>query len=105
TNAAPASGKDDASPNFPIGLCLEVGAVENCFGDSIALVERRAFTEVGAFPAINDDIPGFWQFLATAAVAGCPLEVVPHPLFRIVEPRPSTLNMADFIKSSRATLE
>ena len=89
---------------FPLGPCPEIGTVENCFGHSIALVECNAFKAVGGFPAINDEISGFWQFFAAAVLAGKPLEVVPTPLFDPAEQRAADQTAAALVKSRRATL-
>ncbi len=104
-NTTSARNNDDGVPYLPLGACLEIGIVENCFGDSVALVGRGAFDAIGGFPAINDHISGFWQFFATAAVAGEPVEVVPIPLYRTAERKPPVLSTSDFLRSGRAIHE
>jgi glycosyltransferase involved in cell wall biosynthesis len=78
-----------ASPTFPIGACVELGAVENCFGEGLVFVASRAWQRGAGYAGGCDEAVRDWLFLATSVVGGCTLEVVPKPLFyRRIVPRP-----------------
>jgi glycosyltransferase involved in cell wall biosynthesis len=70
---------------MPLGACPEIGAFENCFGESVIFATRRCFN--GDFPDILQQVIGEdrrlqdWVFLACAALHGAALEVVPQPLY------------------------
>ncbi|MEQ1900321.1 MAG: glycosyltransferase [Devosia sp.] len=68
----------------PVGPALEVGALENVFGDTNFLVKRQVFLDEGGFPVDDFSNQGGvedWEFLARATLRGRSLDVVPEPLF------------------------
>jgi glycosyltransferase involved in cell wall biosynthesis len=77
----PRTGLDGVLYAFPIGACLERGIVENCFGDAVALIERKHLKALGPLAKLIGDQTGFWRLFAAAAVAGLAVEVAPTPVF------------------------
>jgi glycosyltransferase involved in cell wall biosynthesis len=99
----PVEGRDGEIAGLAMGACVEVGAVENCFGDGLALVAREAFEGFGGFPD-GSDSAGFWRLFARATVAGASLEVVPLPTFWRRERRTGRLRQSTLVEDTRATL-
>ena len=77
----PREGRDGELYIFPVGACVEIGIIENCFGDALALVEREAFDKIGGFTPLVENQAVYWHFFATAALSGLSLEIVPRPIF------------------------
>lgn len=74
----------------PLGPALTVGAIENVFGDMPFCIRRSVFEALGGFGC--DAPQGFeaWSFLATAALKGYDVDVLPKELAqaRAVDDRP-----------------
>jgi O-antigen biosynthesis protein len=70
---------------FPIGSCLALGALENCFGEGAFLVKASFFRASDGFSSADSDPTLTWAFLARAALAGASLELIPSPIIEIGE--------------------
>ena len=86
SDSQPAMAAEPRFAYLPVGACIELGGIENCFGGGAFLVARTAFEEIGGFetnaePEIED-----WLFMASAALKGFDIEVVPEPLFSFKNP-------------------
>jgi glycosyltransferase involved in cell wall biosynthesis len=91
--------------SFPIGACLELGALENCFGDGLVLVKRSSFQRTAGFQRSCDPEIAFWLFLAESSLAGLSLEVVPEPLFRQAKRRAAAGYRSTFVGNQRRILD
>lgn len=65
----------------PLGPCLEVGQLENVFGDTNFIIRRDVFLESGGFSTGHGSGDEDWAFLARLALSGATLDVVPDALF------------------------
>lgn len=101
----PMAADDGDFAYLPLGACLEIGAVENCFGDGLVLAERRVVAELGGCPEGAEGGDGLWQFLAAAVGAGFRLEVVPQATFWRRDPAPASFRQGSAVAETRATLE
>lgn len=90
---------------FPIGACLELGGFENCFGKDVVLVARRNFEQSGGFAASCDQEIEDWLFLATLALAGLTVEVVPELIFHERIEQPVGLNRSSIVDNHRRILD
>lgn len=75
---------DNDDPAFfyrPIGPCLEVGFLENVFGDANFIVRREALLNVGGFGEDRSTSFEDWELMAKMALKGFRLEVMPAPAF------------------------
>ena len=65
----------------PLGPCLEVGFLENIFGDTNFCIKKSVFDQLGGF----DPTPGLvyedWDFLARLSFHGYHQDVIPRELF------------------------
>jgi GT2 family glycosyltransferase len=77
----PASGTAQMLHTYmPLGPALELGALQNVFGDTNFLVRRDVFLAEGGFPTRAGSNAGGmedWEFLARAVLHGRRLDVVP----------------------------
>jgi glycosyltransferase involved in cell wall biosynthesis len=100
----PVADRDGELIRFPVGALLELGAVENCFGEYLMLIARDSFEQCGGFPLGEDGVIGFWQFWVRALSSGVPAELVPQPAYWYRH-RPSlALSRSLAAVSTRATL-
>lgn len=95
---------------IPIGGCLPLGLIENCFGDAQALVRRAVLEELGGFTEDYGVGHEDWELFARAVIAGYKLLVVPEPLFWYRLSPDSMLRTrsepdADYLRSARPYLE
>jgi glycosyltransferase involved in cell wall biosynthesis len=65
----------------PLGPCVELGLIENIFGDTNFAVRRSVFHALGGFPRDNRAASEDWQFLLQLVRRGHLLAVVPALLF------------------------
>ena len=70
---------------LPLGACVELGAVENCFGAGALLVRAAFFAASSGFAQDGRGEGLDWLFLAGAALDGAVLEVVPVQLLKLRE--------------------
>ena len=77
----PAAAADPGYLFFPLGACLELGLVENTFGDTNFIVRREVFQARGGFPTENRAASEDWQFLLQLVLNHGALETVPAVLF------------------------
>lgn len=83
-DAAHPMGKPGAREwELPLGACLELGSVENCFGEGTLLVKRGYFTTRAGFVSGGPGAAPDWAFLAGEVLSGAVLEVVPVPVQRL----------------------
>ena len=66
---------------LPVGACLEVGMLENVFGDANFIVKRSIFEAMGGFTLDRDSSWEDFEFLARLNLAGRSQDVVPASLF------------------------
>ena len=71
---------------FPIGACVELGSLENCFGEGVLLTKSSYFAQTGGFESDCDDSVLDWIFLAKALLAGASLELIPSAIVELREP-------------------
>jgi GT2 family glycosyltransferase len=67
---------------LPIGGCLELGFLVNCFGGANALIRRSVFERIGYFREERGLGTEDWELYARATFAGLKLIVVPEILYR-----------------------
>jgi O-antigen biosynthesis protein len=72
---------------FPIGACVELGSLENCFGEGAFLIKSSCFAKTDGFDADCDNSSLDWIFLAKALLAGASLELIPSPIIELRERR------------------
>ena len=58
-----------------------MGTLENVFGDANLCIKREVFAAVGGFTERRNLAFEDWEFLATVALAGYQLDVIPKALF------------------------
>jgi glycosyltransferase involved in cell wall biosynthesis len=75
------SGGNPGYVFVPLGACMELGCVENVFGDTNFIVKREVFLRAGGFPEGNRIAGEDWQFLFELARAGGRIEAVPRVCF------------------------
>jgi LPS sulfotransferase NodH/glycosyltransferase involved in cell wall biosynthesis len=68
---------------LPLGACVELGAVENCFGSGALLVKSAYFAASPKFASDCSDDVVDWVFLAGAVLDGAVLEMVPLPIIEV----------------------
>ncbi|CAM3307733.1 glycosyltransferase [Rhodothermus bifroesti] len=66
---------------IPLGGFLELGCIENVFGDANMLVKLKVFHELGGFNELRNFAFQDWEFLIRACLNGYKISVVPEPLF------------------------
>ena len=66
---------------LPLGGSLDLGLVQDSFGDANAMVRRSVFDNIG----LQNDDYGYtandWEFFARAELAGLKVRVIPEPLY------------------------
>jgi len=89
---------------LPIGASIELGALENCFGEGVVLVRRDFLAGRDLFQFTGRQSFEDWLFLVSAAAEGAHVALVPEPLFwlrsQIVDFNPS-----DAMRQHRRILE
>jgi len=65
----------------PLGPILEIGMIENVFGDTNAIVRKTVFDELGGFGTDKSTNCEDWEFLALVALRGHTIDVLPEQLF------------------------
>jgi O-antigen biosynthesis protein len=65
----------------PLGPVLEIGMIENVFGDTNAIVRKTVFDELGGFGTDKSTNCEDWEFLALVALRGHTIDVLPEQLF------------------------
>ena len=65
----------------PIGPLLEMGLLENVFGDTNGCVRKSAFDAVGGCNPYGMPSHGDWDLWALLCLKGYTLDVIPEPLF------------------------
>jgi GT2 family glycosyltransferase len=65
----------------PLGDSLDVGFIENSFGDATALIRRDVFDKIGGQVELFGHTGEDWEFYARATLAGFKIRVVPQPLY------------------------
>ena len=101
----PELARDGEIVRFPVGASLEIGAVENCFGEFLMLVARDSFEQCGGFPAGDDGVVGFWQLWVAAHSSGIAVELVPQPAYWYRQRPATALSRSVAVMSTRATLD
>ncbi|MCT4565410.1 MAG: glycosyltransferase [Maledivibacter sp.] len=66
---------------MPIGPALEVGFIQNIFGDANFIVKRDVFFHIGGFIEDRNATWEDWVFLVRLNLLGYKQEVLPEPLF------------------------
>lgn len=99
-------GATEASDRYmPIGPALEIGMLDNVFGDANFIVRKDVFNDVGGF---NEDRDASWEdydFLARLSLKGYTQEVVPRPLFWYRLTPTSLSTQADIHRNRRRILD
>jgi len=90
---------------IPLGASVELGSLENCFGNGAFLVARQSFEQRGGFetpcaPEIEE-----WLYLAASVLSGQRLEVVPEVLFSRGTKTRASLGRATALGNYRRILE
>jgi glycosyltransferase involved in cell wall biosynthesis len=101
----PQEGKDGELYNFPIGACAEIGIVENCFGDGLALVRKQAFKQMAGFSGRIANQASYWHLFVTAVMSDLSLEVVPQPVFWHREGNSGDLGNSNLLDSHRVIVD
>jgi len=65
----------------PIGACLSLGVLFNCFGDSNSFWKKSALQKIGGFTEMVGVGKEDNEIFSRAILKGCTLSVVPEPLF------------------------
>lgn len=65
----------------PVGPVLEIGMIENVFGDTNAIVRKAVFDQLGGFRTDKSTNCEDWEFLALLALRGYKIDVLPEQLF------------------------
>lgn len=89
---------------MPLGPCLELGFIENVFGDTNFIIKKNVFRSLGGFRSGSKAI-GDWDFLAYAVLQGYILEVIPKPLFHYRHLPQSMLRTTNLIPELRHLLQ
>ena len=79
--AVPASEKTGYIQYITLGGSLDVGFIENSFGDANAMVRREVFKKIGYQVELVGRTGEDWEFFARAILAGLKFRVVPEPLY------------------------
>jgi len=87
-----------ALDTIPIGGCLQLGVIENCFGGVPLIVSTEQFLRGSRFTE-DREIATDWAYLSHAVLAGMALTVLPRKLTR---PAASNQTQADLLKISQA---
>ncbi len=66
---------------LPLGGCLEIGCLENVFGDTNFIISKKVFLALGGFKKDVRWIDEDWEFLARLNLEGYQQHVVPKTLF------------------------
>lgn len=66
---------------FALGGSLELGLINNCFGDANAIVRREVFEKIGYVVELKSGCGEDWEFFARAVMKGLKLRVIPEPLY------------------------
>lgn len=64
-----------------LGASLDLGFIENTFGDANAMMLRSVFDKIGYQVELFGRTGEDWEFFARAALAGLKLRVVPRPIY------------------------
>jgi glycosyltransferase involved in cell wall biosynthesis len=64
----------------PIGPCIEVGAVENVFGDTNFCIRREVFKKLGGFTEERGIFLEDWELLCRLSLNGFKLDAIPQSL-------------------------
>jgi glycosyltransferase involved in cell wall biosynthesis len=109
---APAEDWEHAAESvwIPLGGCIPLGLLENCFGDAQALVRRSVLEELGGFTEDYGLGHEDWELFARAVISGYQLLAIPEPLFWYRLSPDSMLRAraepdADFLRSARPYLD
>jgi glycosyltransferase involved in cell wall biosynthesis len=82
TNNGYVKSDDDISGYYiPLGNCISLGVMENCFGDANSLVRRDFFEKMGGFTEKYGIGHEDWEFFIKACLQGCEFLVIPEFLF------------------------
>ena len=100
----PARRMTAARRPYPVGGALDIGAIENCFGEKVLLVSARAFRNGSGFPADCEGDALDWAFLASAALAGARLEVAPARLYGASDRATRRIDAGDELRGRRAVM-
>jgi hypothetical protein len=65
----------------PTGPILELGMMENVFGDANAIIRKTAFEGIKGFRTDRSTSYEDWEFFALLALNGYKLDVIPEQLF------------------------
>ncbi len=65
----------------PLGPCLEVGFLENIFGDTNFCIKKSVFDKLGGFHPTPGLFLEDWEFLARLSLHGYSQDVIPRELF------------------------
>ena len=80
-DAIPLSEKLNKVHYLPLGGSVDLGLVQDSFGDANAMVRRSVFAKIG----LQNDEYGFtandWEFFARAELAGLKVRVIPEALY------------------------
>ena len=87
-----------ALDTIPIGGCLQLGVIENCFGGVPLIVSTEQFRRGSRFTE-DREIATDWAYLSHAVLAGMALTVLPRKLTR---PAAANQTQADLLKISQA---
>ncbi|WP_038369377.1 glycosyltransferase [Brackiella oedipodis] len=66
---------------LPIGACLTLGILTNCYGDANALIKKSFFDQLGGFTEDYGIGHEDWEFFNKAALADAKFALVPETLF------------------------
>jgi GT2 family glycosyltransferase len=79
--AVPATENVGYIQYITLGGSLDVGFIENSFGDANAMVRREVFEKIGYQVELFGRTGEDWEFFARAILAGLKLRVVPQALY------------------------
>jgi glycosyltransferase involved in cell wall biosynthesis len=102
----PSLGSSRGSPpTVPIGACLPLGALENCFGETVVFVSAHAYRRGNGYAEPCEETFSDWLFLAKSVADGRVLEVVPRPLVKPGLTRPSGFDAGRSIRHHRRVMQ
>ncbi|MBL7714765.1 MAG: glycosyltransferase [Bdellovibrionales bacterium] len=88
----------------PTGPCLELAAIQNHIGDMNALIEKKAFDQLGGLSEKSALACEDWEFFIRAHTQGIRMSVYPDPVFQYRDRAGSFLKRAPKILSELSAL-
>ncbi len=88
---------------MPLGACLELGFINNVFGDANFCVKKSVFNSLGGFCDIRGHVADDWDFLSRLVLTGFDMDVIPKELY-YYRVRPGSWLQSAWSKHSIQTL-